>query len=255
MKRRISPLRILACLVILGAILFVALFVFVMLGQWTFQAAWAFLSGWITYPVRVIPQINYNVEMILCGLVAFGLAEYFSHRLLKWLSENLSPLPSPWPFRFTALLSFLLLSTFGTSIAMTGIIHQSAWLARSGSITTKAGSGSITIKQHLNARELSLNLIEAATEDPDSRFSKSLTQLDKILEYEEGTSPILCPYEQGGDAPWLYPAAFEIRGGVSPIIISPRPNHRGYIVVAYSDLTVERLRFDELPPDVAIYFE
>jgi hypothetical protein len=51
------------------------------------------------------------------------MALFFSHRLLKWLAEHAPSIPSPWPFRFTAYLSFLLLSMFGTSIAMTGIIH------------------------------------------------------------------------------------------------------------------------------------
>lgn len=254
MKRRISPLRVIILLMILALIFFVSIITLFLLGEWTFEAVWALASGWFTYPVRVIPQISYNVEMILCGLGAFGMALYFSHRLLKWLAENLSHLPSPWPFRFTAFLSFLLLSMFGTSIAMTGIIHQTAWLVRSESIVERRGS-SITIKQEREAKSLTGWLLVAASENADRKFPAKLTELSSLLEPEDGPTSLLCPFERGGDAPWLYPAAAKTAEGFFPILVSPRSNHRGFVVVAYSDGEVIRFQLDELPSDVAIYFD
>ena len=76
MKRRISPLRVIILLMILALIFFASIITLFLLGEWTFEAVWALASGWFTYPVRVIPQISYNVEMILCGLGAFGMALY-----------------------------------------------------------------------------------------------------------------------------------------------------------------------------------
>lgn len=253
MKRRISPARVLVLLIIFALLLFVVSLLFIV-GEWIFEAAWAFMSGWFSYPARVIPKISYNIEMILCGLGAFGMALFFSHRLLKWLAEYAPLIPSPWPFRFTAYLSFLLLSMFGTSIAMTGIIHQTAWLARSDSITSSRNMALVTVQKN-NTKDLAGGLLMEAIDHPQHKYPASLAEFIIKNEEEILSDFLLCPLDKGGDAPWLYPAASKSLGGRFPVIISPRPNHQDLIIVAYSDGSVETHPFNELPSEVAFYFE
>ncbi len=161
-------------LIVIG--LFLILGVLAGFGEWTIQALWALISGWATYPFKILPQVSYNVEMILCGITALALAMYFAHRFLRWLAEQLVILPCPWSFKHTSCLSFLLLSMFGTSIAMTGIIHQTAWLSTSESITRTRGIWE-TGTQEGEAQYLLYHLYEFSEEEPDhiKKLPSSLT--------------------------------------------------------------------------------
>lgn len=252
MSPHLSPLRILALLLSLAGIVLVALFVLSVMGVWALEAVWAFLSGWFTYPLRIIPEVTYNLEMILCGTGALALALFFGHRFLHWLAEQIPALPSPWKFRNTTILSFLLLSMFGTSIAMTGVIHQAAWLGGSAKIT-QTRKNSVSVMQKSHAKHLISEL--AFGLDDHRRFADSL-----VLSFKRPLSTFyaddhLCPYNDGQDEPWLFPGAGkEMKGGRFPVLISPRPNRAGEIVVAYSDLEVESYPFAELPPEIAAFF-
>lgn len=222
-------------------------------GLWIFSAIWTLLSGWATYPGRVLPQVTLNPEMILCGLGALGLALYFGHRFMKWLAENLKFLPTPWAFRYTGCLSFLVLSMFGTSIAMTGIVHQAAWLARSGSMVEMRWKAE-GAHQMRDAQDLWVFLYESILESenggvlPDSLLG--------VIPEDEMRGGHLCVYRNGGDEPWLFPAAGEsVTNSLMPILVSPRPNREGMIVVLYASGEVSAYKLDELPPEVAAVFQ
>ncbi|YCM46322.1 hypothetical protein V2O64_09865 [Verrucomicrobiaceae bacterium 227] len=210
------------------------------------------LTGWATYPGRVLPQVTLNPEMILCGLGALGLALYFGHRFMKWLAENLKFLPTPWEFRYTACLSFLVLSMFGTSIAMTGIVHQAAWLGRSGSMVEMRGISDGAMQRN-DAGNLWGFLYDSILEAenggvlPDSLLG--------VIPEDEMPGGHLCFYRNGGDEPWLYPAAGKkVINSLMPILVSPRPNREGMIVVLYASGEVKSYKLDELPPEVAAVF-
>jgi len=237
--------------------LFVIIGVLAGFGEWTIQAAWTLVSGWATYPFKILPQVNYNVEMILCGITALALAMYFAHRFLKWITEHIGALPTPWRFKYTSCLSFLLLSMFGTSIAMTGIIHQAVWLATADKITTHQ-SRSITTIQVNDARDLVSILFSHITEtDGDPRvFPDSLTELAVENRYDLKPEDLLCSYDGRLGEPWLYPGSGKsFSEGVFPVIVSPRANSGGRIVVGYSTAVVESYVLDELPPEIAAFFE
>ena len=239
---------------IMGAALAGFFLLMFLVGQqiWFFSAIWTLVSGWATYPGRVLPQVTLNPEMILCGLGALGLALYFGHRFMTWLAENLKFLPSPWAFRDTASLSFLVLSMFGTSIAMTGIVHQAAWLTRTGSMIEMRGMAEGALQMN-NAREISLYLLSAGfDEEKGGVYPESLHNIYA----EDGFEAHLCPYRQGGDEPWLYPAAGKtLSNSRSPVLVSPRPNQEGKIVVLSHGGSVDSYKVDELPPEVAAVFQ
>jgi len=253
---KISVGRIIVTLLALGVVGFIAMIVMFIFGRWIFQAFWAFVSGWATYPFKILPQVNYNVEMILCGIAALALAMYFAHRFLKWIAEHIEALPTPWSFKYTSSLSFLLLSMFGTSIAMTGIIHQAAWLVSADKITNNR-SRSITTVQISEARDLVSCLFIYVTEtDEDQRFFPiSLTELTMEDWYDLGLDALLCSYDGRLEEPWLYPGSGKsLSDGVFPVIVSPRANSSGRIVVGYSTALVESYLIEELPPEIAVFF-
>lgn len=247
--------RFVLCLAAAVVIGFVLLGLLAGFGIWTVEAGWALASGWATYPYKILPQVSYNVEMILCGLVALGLALYLAHRFLKWIAEHVKALPSPWSFKYTSCLSFLLLAMFGTSIAMTGIVHQTAWLATSGEIKRNR-SASITTLQISDARSIASFAIYWGADNPGDRdtFPDSLTDLLEDEDFEQNN--LLCRFSKGEREPWLYPGAGKPYGSeVFPLIISPRPNNTGRIVVAFSDMSVKAFSANELPPEISIFFE
>ena len=252
MSRPFSALGILPVLLLLAGLILVGLLVLGVMGQWAFEAVWAFLSGWFTYPTRIIPKVTYNFEMILCGIGAFGLALFFGHRFLHWLAEQVPTLPSPWHFRNTAILSCLFLAMFGTSIAMTGVIHQMAWLGGAKKITRSRGMSMSGI-QKSDADDLVSELYFGL--DENSRFPDSLVAFLEKQSEAELTNGHLCHYERGQAEPWLYPGAGrDPKEGRFPVLISPRPNRGGEIVVAYSDLSVESYPFQALPSEIAAFF-
>ena len=68
---------------------------------------------------------------------------------------------------------------------------------------------------------------------------------------------VFCRYSEGGLVPWLYPGAGRTADFKNsfPVIVSPFPNSANRIVVGYSDFSTESYPFDELPPEIAAFFE
>ncbi|MGJ8696732.1 MAG: hypothetical protein ACSHYF_10465 [Verrucomicrobiaceae bacterium] len=237
---------------IVGGIVF--LFLMAVIGQWLFETVWVLASGWATYPIKVLPQVSYNVEMILCGGAALALALYFSHQFLKWIAEHVEALPAPWSFRYTTYLSFLLLSMFGTSIAMTGIVHQTAWLATNEIMVSSRELRQTTQQQR--AANMFMVRLYLLVEDSDQQLPSSLS--DAVANDASGLEypDVFCRYGRDESIPWLYPGGGRmIDEEIFPVIVSPRPNRQNDIVVGYSDSRVEVYRYDELPSEIAVFFE
>lgn len=95
----------------------------------------ALIAGWAIHLYRVAPKITYNPAMIASGIFALAAATYLLHKTLNWLHQQGS-LKTPWSPRQTVALTTLILTLFGMSIAITGIIHQSAWIAKEDKIIT-----------------------------------------------------------------------------------------------------------------------
>ena len=242
-------------LVVVVVVLFVIIGVLTGIGEWTIHALWAFVSGWATYPFKIGPQVNYNLEMILCGVTALALAMYFAHRFLKWMAEQIRALPTPWSFKYTSYLSFLLLSMFGTSIAMTGIIHQTAWLASSEKITRRQGGYEMST-QRSDARNLYFALITYFYESETKTLPASLSEfINKIEDNELKLSP-LCFYRGESPEPWLYPGAGRnLSDEDFPVLISPRPGEDGGILILWSNGETKFFKPRQLPPEIAAFFE
>ena len=231
-------------------ILLALLFLVVLGGMaWPFQAAWALLTGWFSYPLRALPLVEANPSMTVCGLAALALALWAGHRLLRSLAPRFPALPAPWPFRLTAVLFALLLLAFGTSIAMTGIVHQLAWLATSGEPNIVRNGSSVRIKATHNAKQLHLALFHY--EDKFGRFPDRLEDLvtSGILE-PAGWNHYLCPAPGNPDGdPWLYLGAGKSSADDpgSPLLVSPAPYGEDHVILRI-DGAAKTLSSEELAP-------
>ena len=81
--------------------------------------------GWVPYLGRVIPQMQINVELLLCSLGALVLGMMGMQSLMSRLTSG-----RRWPWRFTWMWCAILIVMFCTSIAAVGIVHQTGWLFR-----------------------------------------------------------------------------------------------------------------------------
>ncbi len=81
--------------------------------------------GWVPYLGRVIPQMQINVELLLCSLGALVLGMIGMQGLMSRLTAT-----RRWPWRFTWMWCAILIVMFCTSIAAVGIVHQTGWLFR-----------------------------------------------------------------------------------------------------------------------------
>ncbi len=104
----------------------------------------ALVAGWGFYLVRVLPQIQLNWSGVATAIIclvgfAFGLHAFLDWFCRQWGSRpEMKPagpnadfdsmLPRRWQRRWTASIVVLVLVSFATGMAATGIAHQTGWL-------------------------------------------------------------------------------------------------------------------------------
>jgi hypothetical protein len=94
------------------------------------------ISGWIDFLLNVFPHITLNGEMLGIGILTVFVLAVGVHFFMAWFYENYgnptgeaaASAKRQWRLRWslTGLAIFILM--FVTSIAMTGFMHQVAWL-------------------------------------------------------------------------------------------------------------------------------
>lgn len=226
---------------------------------WIFESIWGLLFGWIRYAKRVLPQIGVDWELLGCGLAALVLAVLVSHRFLRWFArQEGTSLPPPWPFRGTLALTALLLSLFGASIAMTGIVHQGIWAMRSEEDLVRSTFGqSYQLGNSRQAQSLFRDIDNFATEH-GGRYPPAITldttdrHPDEFQRMRFWKEDIKLPGE-----PWLYLVggrpADEVLSA-EPVLVQPRPYEDGQVVVVWGSGAADRVPVDDLPPEVRELF-
>ena len=144
---------------------------------------------------------------------------------------------------------------------MTGIVHQAAWLGR-GPVTEVRGGFSETASQ-MSAANMVWDLLLANSLDGESEdevvFPDSLYDVVENQEFwseEKIREVLLCRYREGGHEPWLFPAAGQKFGrSQKPVLVSPRPNRSGLIVVLYASGEISTYDAEGLPEKIAVLFE
>ncbi|MFT6864778.1 MAG: hypothetical protein ACJAVK_003348 [Akkermansiaceae bacterium] len=95
----------------------------------------------------------------------------------------------------------------------------------------------------------------ADSDNSDRNYPSSLSEARRKA--EEGDFEFLFSNDEEGSAPWLFPGAGKSYPpeSVFPLIVSPFPNRENRFVAGYSDMTTASYPFNELPPDISVFFE
>ena len=222
-------------LVSLGCAMLISLsifFIILVLLSWLFlaEALFHFLLGWLFFLKKNLTSLEWNFEMLACGIVALILATFGLHRLLIWLRKQ-----SAWKASWTISISALMLTLFGASIAMTGIIHQFGWLIREPFLQS-SGDG---IHNLMNLKTISSMLFLY-----EGEHGELPENLEALEEFEEKYLPLedinFSPSPQSPTEPWVYfGAEMSFATGKEeatlPLIISPRPLKKRWAVATYEN--------------------
>ncbi len=191
------------------------------------------LCGWIFYLVNTLPNVGFNLEMILCGLGALGLAVWLAHCFLRWLRSagDEHAERKPWPPRATLACASLLLIMFGAAIAITGIVHQTGWLLRDKMVESSMRSRGLLSKGLQQGTQIYKGIL--ALQNDTGSAPQNLDELLVELGFEnlaEFRKPFNGPLLNGDR--WLYfPDAMESPNGQQVVLVSPAPFAGNWVVI------------------------
>lgn len=214
------------------------------------ELAFQLLLGWWIFLSKNLASLDMNWEMTLCGLVALMVATWGSHRMLAWVRKG-----TGWKWSWTLSLTSLMLMLFASSVAMTGIIHQLAWMSKERLVQSNRHRwvGNIS-----NAKQMFLLLVEY--EEQSGKLPESLNQLEEegfisdlgLLQYQASYSKYTEPWIYLGVGRRILADAGdsdEVGDSDAPpvhvLLISPSPND-GRWVILLSNGAAKQVRTDGL---------
>jgi len=120
--------------IILGT-LFVLLILLPMFSfVWPVELLWTMASGWFTHIVRMLRELSWDIGAIALSLTALLVAVVSLHYIITSLKKE----KGTWRWKNTVGASGAVLLLCGMAIAVSGVIHQLAWLAREP-VTERSG--------------------------------------------------------------------------------------------------------------------
>ena len=220
------------------------------LGIWIpgIEVAFLLFVGWVPYLVRVVPQVTIRWDLVGSTAAYAAALVVGAHFFLRWLHREWrrgdAPAPA-WPWWRTLGGLALVLLLFASGTAMVGIVHQTAWLARSPEPMYRRGSprrDQIVCGSRL--RNIGYGL-KSYTQTHGGRFPDDLRAL--VLTEDVTVETFVCPGSsdefapgntleeqaenllKGGHCSYLYLG----RGLVDPVdpkrvvVVEPVENHDG----------------------------
>lgn len=204
------------------------------------------LAGWLLFLLKNISSMKWNTEMALCGCGALALAVWGGHGLLVWVSNK-----RVWKWSWTLSFTTMMLMLFASSVAMTGVIHQVAWM--SSEPLTKSNRRARIIHNTSNAKQVFYLLVDYDVENhqlPDSLdllVKEGYTASSEILQFN--------PDQGRSIESWIYLGAGERLlddtekfNGARVLLISPSPNRDKWLVLR-SDGAVKQYNASGLRKD------
>lgn len=185
------------------------------------------LTGWFFFIADNLTSLEVNREMAACGTGALVLATYGLHRSILWLRAD-----KRWRWPWTISVTALMLSLFAASVAMTGIVHQLAWMAREP-LTQSNKNYPITVNTN-SAKQLFYLLVEYDGDDGgyppslDHLVAKGYVKAETMREF------LFRPAHGGVREPWIYLGAGTGTDGELdslPLLVSPHPLRDRWIVL------------------------
>jgi hypothetical protein len=231
-----------------------------------FEFPYHLITGWAYYLTRALPQITWNVDLLLSSLLALSLATWGLHRLAAWCwstpqpnsvpcsqhdisinersgtttSETTQQLnKKPWQLRWTFAITTMLLLLFASANAGAGIGHQLGWLKTMPWIENASRAHIMT--QCNSVRQLIIS-VRGWAGDHNGGYPQQLSGVVKEEFIDAASFPKLAfwhPRNGTTPEPWLYLGSQLKDDSPSdlPLIASPRPE-RGNRIVGMNDATV-----------------
>ena len=153
------------------------------------------IGGWIAFLTRVIPAVHVRWDLVWSTAVYAVLLLVGSHYFLRWLYHEMSAASTPprgnWRWRWTASLFALVMLMFVAGTAAVGVVHQTAWLARSPRpLYQRSDLAANRVKCQSNLRQLGMALDMYSKE----HGGKYPDDWDTLLLNEDLTAAVfICP--------------------------------------------------------------
>ncbi len=163
---------------------------------WTIQFIYHLVAGWIMHAGRGLSHLMANFPQfgkaaVLPVLAAF-VAIWGFHRLVLWW-RRANGKDSGWRFQHTALAGALVLLGSAAAIALSGVLHEAAWLPQGKIIRSNRGMTQTMAVS--NARQLGLALFEF--ENEHGKYPRSVMELEEFLERESLRRMIFAEVDPG----------------------------------------------------------
>jgi hypothetical protein len=112
-------------LVVILAILAILLTMLGQGGTWVAEVPLTLALGWMPYLARIVPGLNPDPWAVSTAILCLAGVAVGAHYFLRWLAGG------AWPWKRTLRCVSLVVLMFVAGIALVGVAHQTAWLARS----------------------------------------------------------------------------------------------------------------------------
>ncbi|WP_367870280.1 hypothetical protein [Luteolibacter sp. Populi] len=191
------------------------------------------LTGWVEHLRNTLPDLAAKWPALLPPLLCLAMALPLAHRFLSWLAiggrEN-----ERWKLSHSASLVGLLLLGSAAAIAMSGIVHQLAWLSRRPLM--ESSRPSLRMAAMIQIRDL-LRVVEKFREQHD-RYPESLAELGS---FDPEAKKLTWIVTGGGKVAerviYLKPASIS-QEAPAPVFVSAVLGNPGHVVIGFSDLSV-----------------
>ena len=211
---------------------------------WILELPYHLIAGCVLHGNRAVSHFAADLPRLMMAaifpLVATTIALWGAHRLILWwrlANEN----KTGWHFKHTALAGSLVLFGSAAAIALSGILHEAAWLPQ-GKVIQSNRRTTLTVAVS-NARQLGLMLFEYETEN--GTYPSSLLDLEKLatdsvslrrmmfVDLDTPGPPEPFVLLKGGVATGIIPSGI--------VMIGPQMPENGDFVVLKADNSVTRL--------------
>jgi prepilin-type processing-associated H-X9-DG protein len=239
------------CLVIV-LVLFTAL----ISGPALIQMPFYLVMGWLFFLGENVSELSINPALILQAIATFVLFAYGLRWLWNWIAEHRKATQISLKQSFA--VSTLTVVFFAAGIAVTGVLHQSAWLMK-GDIFANSMGKARRVNCAGNLKQIGLALIIYAGDDVDNGFFPSGHDFRLLndLSYLVDGQVYVCP---SGEAPNTFASVSNyvyLGSGLKDtnahpttvILATDRPNnHTNWVNILYLDGHVKGERYpDGLP--------
>ena len=109
---------------------FVAVLIIPFLVPFPLKVAWTLVFGWIAFLARTLPKVTVNWSVIGMSVLCTAVLLAALHCFCAWLARARND-GARWQFRSTFAVFGILCALFLTTMGITGVVHQVAWLAAS----------------------------------------------------------------------------------------------------------------------------